>query len=694
VLSVGEVYQLQEPHQLDSAKMRKAIVDYGIGSVLNVGGHAYNRSHWNEIIGAIQTMAASETRLGIPILYGIDAIHGANYTLDATLFPQPLAQAATFNPELVRQGASATAYETRASGIPWNFSPVLDVARQPEWSRVFETYGEDVYVCKMMGRAAIEGYQGSDPAHPEKVAACMKHFLGYSMPFTGKDRTTVYLHERQLRELFLPSFEEAIDAGALSVMINSGDLNGMPVHADNKILTELLRTELGFDGVAVTDWEDIMKLEYPHKVAKDLKEAVKMAINAGIDMSMVPNDFAFSDLLVELVEEEEVPMERINEAVYRILLMKERLGLFDAPHTSKDLDYPHFGSDSFAQLSYQAAAEGITLLKNEHILPLNPTTAVLVTGPMSQSLTRINGAWSRTWQGTDSKWNDSSKLTLAQAISTRFPNNNQVVGCELDSITAMQEAMQGAKKSEVIIACMGEGPSTEKVGDLDEMDLAQAQIDYVRELSKSGKKIVLVLVQNRPRIVREIEPYCAAIIMAYQPSDNGTMALADILSGAVNPSGKLPLTYPKFSNTLLTYDHKHTDLLARDFSYEAFDPQWEFGHGLSYSSFSYENIKLEQDTLSILDTLKFTVSVTNTSELDGKETVLVYVRDEVASIAPSVKRLRGFEKRLIQAQSSEDYHFKIPIQDLAFVNREQNWEVEKGQFTLFVADKQIPFVVN
>ena len=333
VISVGEVFNLKEPHELDSTKLRKAIVEYGIGSILNAGGHAYTLEHWNEVISTIQNIATTETNHGVPIIYGIDAIHGANYLLGGTLFPQPLAQAATFNPNMVRKAAAMSAYETRASGIPWNFSPVLDVARQPLWSRVFETYGEDVYLCKRMGIATIDGYQGDDASDPYRVASCMKHFLGYSWSFTGKDRTTAYIPETQLREYFLPTFEAAVDAGSLSVMINSGDINGIPVHADKRILTDLLRTELKFDGVAVTDWEDIIKLNQLHKIAPTLKDAVKMAINAGIDMSMVPNDFKFSDLLLELVNEGEVPMKRIDESVRRILLMKQRLGLFENPFT-------------------------------------------------------------------------------------------------------------------------------------------------------------------------------------------------------------------------------------------------------------------------------------------------------------------------------------------------------------------------
>jgi beta-glucosidase len=686
MISVGEVYNLKEPNELDSVKLRKALVEYGVGSILNVGGHAYSKEYWNQIVSEIQRIALTETKAKIPVLYGIDAIHGANYLLNGTLFPQPLAQAATFNTELVEQGASITAYETRACGIPWNFSPVLDVARQPLWSRVFETYGEDVYMCKTMGLAAIKGYQGENAGDPEKVSACLKHFLGYSMPYTGKDRTAVYMDERMMREYFLPSFKAAIDAGALSIMINSGEINGLPVHANPDILTKLLREELGFDGVVVTDWEDIMKLEHPHRVATNLKEAVKIAINAGVDMSMVPNDYQFSDLLVELVEEGEVPMSRIDEAVSRVLRMKCRLNLFEEPYSPATHSYPLLASDSFVQASYNVAAESITLLKNEkNILPLKLDNKVMITGPMANALTLVNGAWTRTWQGTEPKWNDETKLTIVEAIKTINPNVLYAEGCGINAPTDMENAMSIALNADIIVACMGELPSTEKVGDIHSLDLEQAQIDYVERLAKTGKKIVLVLVENRSRIVREIEPLCAAIVMAYQPSENGTRALADILYGKINPSGKLPMTYPRYTNDLLTYDHKYTDRLDPTFGYNAFNPQWEFGHGLSYSNFTYSNLVLATKELGETDTINVSFTVTNNGSLDGKESALVYVADMVASVTPSVKRLRAFEKKFIAAGTSVDYTLNIPVKDLAFVNKDMVWQVEPGKFVLSVA---------
>lgn len=692
VLSVGEVYNLKEPHELDPQKLKKALVDYSIGSVLNVGGHAYDLEHWREITGQIQKVATEDSRLKIPVLYGIDAIHGSNYLLGGTLFPQPLAQAATFNPELVRQGAQITAYETRASGIPWNFSPVLDVARQPLWSRVFETYGEDVLVTRTMGVAAVEGYQGEDPSSPYAVSACMKHFLGYSIPFTGKDRTTCYIPERQLREYFLPSFEDAIEAGALSVMINSGDVNGIPVHANKEILTDLLRDELGFDGVAVTDWEDIMKLEYPHKVAKDLKEAVKIAINAGIDMSMVPNDYRFSDLLVELVNEGEVSMNRIDEAVYRILLMKKRLGLFENP-TTFNSDYSLVSSDSFSRVSNAVAEESITLLKNDGVLPLNSDMKVLLTGPTANSLTAVNGAWSRTWQGVDEIWDDSTKHTILDEMKLQSGNITFVQGCDFDSLHDRNSIKSIGNPVDVIVACFGEQPSTEKPGDIHSLDITDSQIEYFRYLRSLNVPIVLALIENRPRVVRELEPYCDAIVLAYQPSENGTKALADILYGKVNPSGKLPLTYPRYTNTLVPYDHNHTDKLHTDFSYNAFNPQWEFGHGLSYTHFTYSNLNVDTTQLST-GKIGVSIDVSNTGEFDGKETVLVFVTDEVASIAPPVKRLRAFDKRLIEVGKTETYQFEIELDDLAFVGLDNKWQTESGRYTVHIGNEKVSFNLN
>lgn len=691
-ISKGEIYQLQEPHQLDSAKLHKIVVEYGVGSLLNVGGHAYSVEHWQQIMTEIQRVATQKTRLKIPILYGIDAIHGANYILEGTLFPQPLAQAATFNPELVKQAASVTAYECRATGVPWNFSPVLDVARQPLWSRVFETYGEDVYLAKSMGTAAVQGYQSENPAHPEKVAACMKHFLGYSMPFTGKDRTSVYLSDIQLREYFLPTFMAAIEQGALSVMINSGDINGVPVHANADILTTLLRDELKFEGVAVTDWEDIMKLVIIHHVASTQKEAVKIAVNAGIDMSMVPNDVKFADYLLELVNEGQVPMSRIDESVRRILRMKEKLGLFEQPLPFQSRSYPLLGSDSFLNLAHQTAAEGITLLKNNNsVLPLANSKKLLVMGPAAKSISMINGAWSRTWQGTGTVWDEPNKASLWDNLLHEFPGSEYLQGCSIDSLYASEaQIVEASKNSDAIVLCLGEKPSTEKPGDIHDLNMSHAQQQLVRYCAKTGKPIILVLVENRPLIVREIEPLCDAVLLAYQPSENGLKALSEILSGEINPSGKLPITYPRHTNSLLPYDHRHADKLHTDFSDKAFQPQWEFGYGLGYSNFTYSQLFAETDG----NTITIRVKVQNTGTQDGKETVLVYVSDDVASIAPPVKRLRAYRKAMIPAGKSQDFEFQLNRSDLAFVNKQLTWVTEPGTFTIHIGGMSTAINLN
>jgi len=683
LISKGELYDLQEPHEIDIDKLRKAVVEYGAGSILNVGGHAYSLAHWNEIISAIQEMAMEETRLSIPVLYGIDAIHGANYILEGTLFPQQLAQAATFNPALVEQAASIAAYETKASGIPWAFSPVLDLGRQPLWSRFFETYGEDVLVAKKMGEAAVKGYQGIDASHPEKLAACLKHFVGYSTSASGKDRTPVYVHERQLREYYLPSFQAAIDAGALSVMINSGELNGIPVHIDKDILVDLLRNEMGFDGVAVSDWEDIIKLNILHMVAPTLKDAVAMAINAGVDMSMVPNDYEFSDLLLECVEDGMVPMERIDEAVMRILKMKQRLGLFDNPMPHKTHSYDKVGSKEFEDVSYQAACEAVTLLKNEDkVLPLSTEETILVMGKGANSHIYLNGAWSRTWQGTDPDFDDNADFTILESLEKNF-----------DKVVHVEEYADLATVAKVdhVVICIAETPSTEKPGDIDDLTFDRDQLDLVKKVSAMGKEITLVLLVNRPRIINEIEPLCKAVILGYHPGDEGGRAIADIIAGKVNPSGRLPFTYPMFVNALNTYDHKLTEQLGKEYAMDAFNPQWEFGDGLSYSGFEYSNLKLSTDTLYGSDELRVTVDVHNPSPLDGKETVLVFIADKYASVTPSVKRLRAFSKKNIKAGNSESFHFSVTSKDLAFVGKSNQWITEDGEFTVMIAGLEDSF---
>ena len=694
VISKGEVYNLKEPHEIDPKKLEDAVNKYFVGSVLNVGGHTYTKDHWQEIITTIQNKAINEGNK-IPIIYGIDAIHGVNYTVDATLFPQQIGQAATFNPALVENGAAITAYECRASGIPWNFSPVLDLARSPLWSRFFETYGEDVFLAKTMSKHVIKGYQGNDASNPEKVASCMKHFLGYSMPLSGKDRTPAWIPERQMREYFLPTFEAAIDQGALTVMINSGEMNGIPVHADHNILTKLLRDELGFRGLAITDWEDIIKLYRDHKVAKDMRDAVKMAVMAGIDMSMTPNDYSFNEALIDLVKKGEVPESRLDEACQRILWVKKQIGLLENPIPDFE-SYINFASEKHKNAALETALESITLLKNDkNILPLKKDANILICGPAANSLNILNGAWTHTWQGVDENYNTKSAKTIVEAIKEATTGKvEHVLGSNLNEEINIGEAISKAKNMDYILVCIGELPSTEKPGDIEDLTLPKSQQKLVERLSELGKPIILAMVLNRPQIVREIEPLSNAILHCYLPGDFGGEALTKILYGEVNPSGKLPFTYPRYTGSLVSYDHKHTEKLDKNFGYEAFNPQWEFGFGLSYANFSYDNLLLDNKSYGVNDTIYISVDVYNNSPVEGKEAVLVFVSDEVASITPSVKRLRAFKKVNIENGKSTTVKLKIPVNELAFVGVNNQWEVEPGEFTLMIDNLETTFYVQ
>jgi beta-glucosidase len=694
VISKGEIFNLEEPHELDSIKLDSAINYYYVGSVLNVGGHTYTRQHWSEIITAIQEKAIHEGN-GIPIIYGIDAIHGVNYTVGATLFPQEIGQAATWNPLLVEQGAAITAYECRASGIPWNFSPVLDLARTPLWSRFFETYGEDVYLAKTMSAACISGYQGNDASDPEKVAACMKHFLGYSMPLSGKDRTPAWIPERQIREYFLPTFQTAIDHGALTVMINSGEINGIPVHADPDILTTLLREELGFKGLVVTDWEDIIKLHRDHKVAKDMDDAVKISVMAGIDMSMTPNDYSFNRSLIKLVKQGEVPESRLDESCRRILWVKKQLGLLQNP-VPDFADYDLFGSESHSSAALNTVLESMTLLKNEgNLLPLDSTANILVCGPAAHSLNVLNGAWTHTWQGLDETYNTQGASTIYEAVVEYSTGSvDYALGADLEEVHDIDQALKKGRSADVILVCLGEVPCTEKPGDIEDLNLPEAQKELVKQLSKLNKPMVFALVFNRPRVISDIEPCADAIINCYLPGDFGGDALASILFGETNPSGKLPFTYPRYTGSLVPYDHKYTETLDKSFGRDAFNPQWKFGFGLSYSQFEYSNLAINDGILSATDTLVVSVELSNISKRDGLEVVQVFVTDEVATITPSVKRLRAYDKVMVPAGESIVVELELPISELAFVNTANEWVVEPGSFTLLVGTETLQFTVR
>lgn len=687
MISKGQPYNLEEPHSLSDEKLREVLVENRVGSILNVGGHAYTREHWQEIIRQIQDIAMNEKPTGIPVIYGIDTIHGANYTLGSTLFPQQIAIAATWDPQIAKRGAEVGAYETRASYIPWSFSPVLDIGRDPRWPRLWETFGEDVLLSKKMGVAMVEGYQGDDAGDPHHVAATMKHFLGYSLPITGKDRTQAWIPERQLREYVLPTFKAATEAGALTVMINSGEMNGIPVHANKDILTGLLRDEMGFEGIAVSDWEDIIYLQSRHKVAKTYKEAIEMAVNAGVDMSMVPLDLQFPKLLKELVEEGKVSMDRIDEAVRRILTVKFKLNLFEQPYYEEEGLYEKFGSEEFAQDSYRAALEAVTLLRNNNsILPLSKDSKVLVTGPNANSLTALNGGWSRTWQGTDPQYDTEGKPTVLEAIQSKIGQSavSYVEGTSIDSTINIDDAVAAARNNDVAIVCVGEAPYTEKPGDLNDMWLPQAQRDLVKAIAETGTPVVMVLIEGRPRIVSDIVPKTEAVLMGYLPGDEGGNAITDILFGDANPSGKLPITYPRYPNDLVPYDHNYTDRVDPNFGTDAFNPQWEFGHGLSYTSFEYTNMNLSNSEFDSTGQTTVSVDVTNTGKRSGKEVVQLYVSDLVASITPAVKRLRKFDKIQLNPGETKTVTFTLMPEDLAFVGKDNEWITEAGEFALHI----------
>lgn len=691
VVCVGGIYNLEEPHRIDEAKLRAALVEWKVGSVLNCGGHAYPREQWLGIINRIQQVATTETRLKIPIVYGIDAIHGANYVMESTLFPQPLAMAATFDTSLAHRGAEITAYETRAAGIPWNFSPVLDVARMPLWSRFFETYGEDPAVCAAFGSAVVRGYQGSTlPIDREHVAACMKHFVGYSAARTGRDRTPSYIPDLQMHEIYLPPFRAAVNSGAQTVMINSGEVNGVPVHASKKMLQGLLRDQLQFKGVAVTDWEDVIKLRDNHKVAVNLKEAVKMAVDAGIDMCMVPNDFEFTRLLIELVKEGKITEDRLNVSVRRILQLKKDLGILKTWQAVKVEDYPKFASNEFQQSALQSALQCITLLNNDKaVLPLSKGKKVLVTGPAAASLTMLNGAWTRTWQGTDPKFDSNRRLHIYNAMKARLRDAAMYAeGCSIEAMSNKEEALQLAASADVIVACMGEKPSTEKPGDVNALDLPQAQVDYVNALIATGKPVVLVLVENRPLLVEKVADRCAAIVMAYQPGDFGGEAIAQVLLGEFNPCGRLPFTYPKYNHSLLLYDHKYTETVDTQFGNKAFQPQWEFGHGLHYGNVTCTDVRVSNTTFGSNDAVTVSAKLTNTSAMAVKHTSLLFVRDDVATITPAAKKLKRFVTTDLAAGESKEVSFTLQPADFQFLGEDLKLLMEAGTFTLFLEGNQ------
>lgn len=692
-VSMGKYFDGEKEMQIDPVKLDSALIQYHVGSILNTGIYTLPRAKWYELIKEIQFVAMNKTRLKIPVLYGIDAIHGANYTVGATLFPQELAMAATWNPALIEKAGSVTAYEVRASAIPWNFSPVLDLGRQPLWSRFFETFGEDPYLATQMGKAMVRGYQGNDMAHPEKTAACLKHYLGYSFSYSGKDRTPILMPERLLREYYLVPFQEAIRDGALTVMVNSAEINGTPVHADYHIVTEILKQELKFEGFAITDWEDIMFLHTRHRVAKNYKEAIAISINAGIDMSMVPLEVNFCKLLVELVNEKQVPMTRIDDAVRRILRVKYRLDLFEHPYYEMNR-YPKFGSEEFKQISFQTALEGITLLKNkDQVLPLNKSKKILLTGVSAHSLNALNGAWTHTWQGVETRHNPKDKKTIYQAIQDKIGKDQvtYVEGVDFNKDINTAEAVKKAAGVDYIVVCLGEKPATEKDGDIHDLTLEKAQLELVKSLAKTGKPIILLLALDRPRLFTEIESLASAVVLAYLPGNEGGRALAEVVYGDYNPSGKLPFTYPKYTGAVHTYDHKFTEAVQ---GYLGVEPLYPFGFGLSYTQFEYLDLSISSTRLKTTDSLTVRVNVKNKGTRAGEEVVQLYTRDEYASITPSVRRLKRFQKIALKPGETKEVSFIIGSDDLKFVNANNKWIVEPGEFKVMIENLSASFVLQ
>ena len=677
---------------VSDALLDSVITKYKVGSILNIPfGVSQPKEVWTEVITKIQQKSIKE--LGIPCLYGVDQIHGASYTAGATFFPQGINMAAAFRRDLTRRAAEITAYETRACCIPWNFSPVVDLGRDARWPRMWENYGEDAYLNAEMGRQMVMGYQGDDPNHigNNRVAACLKHFMGYGVPVSGKDRTPSSITETDLREKHFAPFLEAIRGGALSLMVNSASNNGMPFHANRELLTGWLKKELNWDGLIVTDWYDIYNLYEREHIAESRKDAVRIAINAGIDLAMVPFDWKYCVYLKELVDEGAVSRERIDDAVRRVLRLKFRLGLFERPYWPTS-DYPKFACDDFAKVALQAAEESEVLLKNEHnILPLTRGTKIFLTGPNANAMRCLNGGWSYSWQGDEADKFAGAYHTIYEALTAKFGASKvtYAAGVEYDrpvSPEVQRQALLQAARAEVIVACIGENSYCETPGNIDDLTLDARQLDWVKRLAQLHKPIILILNEGRPRIIREIEPLASAIVDILLPGNYGADALANLLSGEANFSGRLPFTYPKYVNALATYDFKpseQTGTMNGDYNYDAkMDVQWPFGAGLSYTQFSYSDFRVNKSTFLPSDELVFQINVKNVGKRPGKETVLFFSRDLVASSVPDVKRLREFTKVELQPGETRTVTFTIPASDLAFVGYDKRWRLERGEYVL------------
>ena len=671
-----------EPHRIDRAKLEEAILAHHVGSIFNVGPSAYSREHWIDVITEIQDVATQQSRLKIPVLYGIDAIHGANYTLGATLFPQPIAMAATWNSDLVSQEGEITAWEVRASGIPWNFYPVLDVGRQPLWPRLWETFGEDVHLAKSMGVSYIRGLQGTDFGAPDKAAACLKHYVGYSFPISGKDRTAAWISERMMREYFLPGFEAGIAAGAPTVMANSAEVDGIPGHSNYHLLTEVLRGEMHFKGIVDSDWMDIERLYSRDHVAESPKEAVRMAVMAGVDMSMVPLDYSFHDLLLACAKDGSVPLSRIDEAVTRILTVKLEMGVLDRPYPDLRMA-KKFATPEAAQTNFQAARECLTLLKNDRkTLPLAKNTKILVTGPTANVLSSLNGGWTITWMGDVEALYPKDKNTVLRALQEKFGKDQvvYVAGSTFDDVVDVQAAVAATKGVDAIIVCLGEKAYSENWGNIDDLTLDAAQIELARALIDTGKPVVLLLIEGRPRIIRTLVEKAAAIVMCYCPGMEGGNAIAAILCGDANPSGKLPLSYPKYPNALVPYDVKPADVADGN----TYNPEFPFGHGLSYTTFEYSDLAVDRDEIGVKDTMTVSITVKNTGVVAGSEVVQLFVRDEYGSVSRPVRQLKGFRKVFLAPGEEKRVQMAITAGDLSFIGRDNTRIIEPGAFTLMI----------
>lgn len=687
---------------IDEHKTDSILSRYKIGSILNAPNtYAPTAKQWEKYIAQIQKI--SMKRIGIPCVFGLDQNHGSTYTQGGTLFPQNINVAATFNREIARRSAEATAYETRAVSVPWTYSPTVDLGRDARWPRIWENFGEDCYLSSEMGKAMVYGFQGEDPNNIDQyhIATSMKHFMGYGVPWTGKDRTPAYISPADLREKHFAPFLAGLQAGALTVMVNSASVNGMPMHANKDILTGWLKEETGWDGVLITDWADINNLYTREMVAKDKKDALRIAINAGIDMIMEPYSCDACGYLIELVKEGKIPMSRIDDACRRVLRMKYRLDLFKNP-TQKLKNYPKFGGEEFAKLALEGATESMVLLKNEgNILPLQHGKKILLTGPNANQMRCLDGGWSYTWQGHRADEFAGKYNTIYEAICNEYGKENVILNQGVtynekgkyweENEPQIQGAVAAAKDADVIVACIGENSYTETPGNLTDLWLSENQRNLVKELAKTGKPVVLVLNEGRPRLIADIEPLAQGIINILIPGNMGGDALANLVSGKSNFSGKMPYTYPKEINSLANYDFKKSEevgTMEGAYDYNAkITQQWGFGYGLSYTTYKYSNLKVSQSDFRHGDIIKVSVDVKNTGKVAGKESVLLFSSDLIASMVPDGRRLRAFDKVELQPGETKTMTFELKADDLAFVGWNGKWRLEEGDFKLMIADQ-------